>query len=154
MIATTKLPAVYDALKAALDAREYIQENGIVVTTAPAPDTSTAYTCIELGGAFINFEWAALGRKSRKETNTANGWIFCQEYGAGEAAAKAARDKVFAVFAELETALTEDPSISGVVNVARVKNAYFDQAIVGQTGNARGAALYFELEIFDSLRNT
>lgn len=139
---TSTVPAVLDALKALLDARAGL--DGVTVTTAPSGDPIPAES-IQFFGTNGDQAWAAIGNRRRSETYTIRGGIFIQRRGAGQAVWDAARERAYAILAELEDAIRALPTLGladrVVVQLARVD---LDQ---GGQDNGRWAALDIDIGV-------
>lgn len=140
---TSTVPLVLETIRDRMAARRDADPDGVlagVVFTAapsgdPIPDES-----IQLFGTDGDQEWGAVGNRRRKETYTINAGMLIIVRGAGEKVSDAARDRAYAILAELEDELRRFPNldlISGriVVQLSRVN---LDQ---GPQDNGRWAAL-------------
>lgn len=141
---TSTIPAVLDALKALLDARATTALDGVEVWTAPSGDP-IPHECIQFFGTDGDQQWAALGNRRRRETYTITGAIFIIRLGAGQDKAKEARDRAYAILAELEDALRVAPTL-GLPDRVEVQLATnnLDQ---GPQDNGRYAAIPFTLAV-------
>lgn len=111
----------------------------------------TAKESIQLTGPDdIGQEWAALGRKSKDETITLEGFAWTVQPGAGETAIRAARARVIALAAEVELFLKSDPSLGGVVKWSAFKAAGLRE---GAHPDGRSAQLTFTVEAFSRLQS-
>jgi hypothetical protein len=141
---TSTVPAVLDAIKALLDARSALSTAGVVVTTAPSGDPIPAES-IQLFGTNGDQEWAAIGNRRRRESYTIRSGIFVIRRGAGAAVWDAARERAYAILAELEDAIRVMPTLGladrVIVQLARVD---LDQ---GPQDNGRWAALDIDLAV-------
>lgn len=141
--ATSTIPAFLDALRATLAARTLIAAGGVLVATAPTGEPVPRES-IQLFDAAADQEWAASGNKRRREQYRVRGGIFISAPGAGEAKAKAARDRAFALLAEIEDALRLDHNVSGTVNQAQIAAYDLDQ---GAAKEGRWAAIEFFIAV-------
>lgn len=144
------VPAYLDALKAALDARSIVATDGGVVTVTTAPSGEPVpLECIQLFGTNGDQQWGALGNRRRNETYTIAGGIYVQQAGYGETTAKAARDRVYALLAEVEDCLRLDPGVGGSVRQSELLSADLTQGIAsgGDEGGARYAALAITISV-------
>jgi hypothetical protein len=105
---TSTVPAVLDALKALLGARAGL--DGVTVTTAPSGDPIPTES-IQFFGTGGDQAWDAIGNRRRKETYTIRGGIFIQRRGAGPDVWDAARERAYAILAELEDAIRVLPTL-------------------------------------------
>ena len=153
-MATSTVPAFLDALKAALDARNIAATGGgtIAVTTA-ASGEPVPPECIQLFRTTADQQWTLLGNRRRREQYTVYGGIYAQIAGYGEPTAKAARDRAYALLAELEQTLRADPSVGGSVRQAELLTAELDQGITrgGDDEGARFATLAFSIGVVHEL---
>lgn len=142
-MATTTVPAFLDALKAQLEARLALADVGIYTS----PQNEEVTQSIEFGYRVNGTQgWAALGQRARNDDYTITGIIWIAKDGAGEAVAKEARDRVYALFAELEAQLRTAPwgnnTLSGLG--AQLRRADFTQ-FYGD--GQRLARLEFDIEV-------
>lgn len=107
--------AFFDALKASIEARPAL--SGVGVFTAHPGDELPA-GAIVIDRVTTDQSWAALGRSRREESFTVFVVIHIAQAGAGETVATEVRERVYAIKAEIETALRDDPSVGGTVRVA------------------------------------
>lgn len=125
-MADTTAPAFLDALKAQLEAREGLSKVGIYTS----PQNEEVTQSIEFGYRITGTQgWAALGQRARNDDYTVTGIIWIAQDGAGESAAKEARDRVYALFAELEAELSAGPWVDESLNAlgAQLTRADFSQ---------------------------
>ena len=146
--ATSTVPAFLDAFKAALEARAGLA--GVQVSTAPLGADSKPES-IQMGDVPGTSPWGAVGAKRRNERYTVACAIWKQESGAGEAKAKAERDRVFAIFAEVEKAVVGNPNLGQVVHQLTFGEWTLEQGVNPQS---RWAQLTFEIEVEAILRPT
>ena len=147
---TSAVPAYLAALKAALDARAIPLAEGegtVLVTTAPsgapvAPETIQFFTVPATQG------WAALGNRRKREEFTVRGGLYVELSGAGEEVATAARERAYALLAELEDALRLDPGVSFRVRQSHLAGHELDQGIAE---GVRWASLSFAIEAITEL---
>lgn len=139
---TSTVPAVLDALKALLDPRAGLA--GVTVTTAPSGEP-VPMESIQLFGTAGDQEWAAIGNRRRRESYTIRGGIFIIKGGAGSAVWDAARERAYALLAELEDAIRVMPTL-GLADrvIVQLARADLDQ---GAQDNGRWAALDLDLAV-------
>lgn len=140
-MATSAVPAFLDALRTRLLARPGLA--GVQVATGPLAE-DTALESIQVFRVDTDQVWAALGGRSREETGTMTGAIWIVAPGADEPAIKAARDRAYALLAELESDLRADPSVNGTVRVAQLASADLTQ---GLNDNGRVAQVTFTVNL-------
>ena len=144
-----------DNLKGNLEAREDL--SGVKVVTAPLDPKEEPLEAIVLLDATASEDFAALGgdaaRPSRTEAvTTIRGVIRIIKAGAGETRAKAARDRVLEVFAELETEIRAHPRQdlpTGTIWNARIAAKTLDQGVRQETPSGREAAIGFDISFTD-----
>jgi hypothetical protein len=155
---TSTVPAFLDALKTALEARAAIPGNplapigerpAVTIATAPSGDADPL-EAVELIGARETQEWGAIGHRRRNEEYTVGAVVFIVRRGAGEARAKEARDRAYAILAELEDTLRTDPGVSGTVRQSQITEIVLDQDF---NDNGRWAALGITIEVKAELRS-
>lgn len=123
--------------------------DGIQIGTAYLGD-STAKTSIQLVGPDdIRQEWGPMGRKSKDETVTLEGFVWTVLPGAGEPIVRAARARVVELAGEVEAFLKVDPSLGGTVNWCAFKAAGLRE---GAHPDGRSAQLTFNVEAFTRLQ--
>lgn len=138
---TWQAGSVLDTLKTQLEARGGL--SGVQVATASMGD-ETAREAIIFFGVDGPQKWGVLSDVAPKEdADTFEGAIWINKPGAGEAVAKAARDRAIALFAELETQLRADQTISGLVLMCEVENKRLEQ---GSNTNGRWCQISFGLK--------
>lgn len=125
-MATSVVPAFLDAFRARLLARPGLA--GVQVATGPLAE-DTALESIQLFRVDIDQVWAAQGGRSREETGTLTGAIWIVKPGADEPTIKTARDRAYALLAEIESDLRADPSVNGTVRVAQLASADLTQGV-------------------------
>lgn len=139
---TSTVPAVLDALKTLLDARAGLA--GVTVTTAPSGEP-VPMESIQFFGTNGDQAWAALGNRRRRETYTIRGGIFIIKGGAGADVWDAARERAYALLAELEDAIRVSPTLDLADRVIiQLTRADLDQ---GAQDNGRWAALDIDLGV-------
>ena len=117
-MATWSFPNFLDAWKAALDARAGL--DGVTVFTAPPGEVPDAETIV-LYDAEANQDQALMG-PTNDERFTVKGVIRVAKPGAGEDITKSARDRVEAIFAEVEAAVTSDTTVAATVHNAWISS--------------------------------
>lgn len=149
---TSTVPAMLEEIKARLDARREATPDGpmagVVVTTAPSGDPIPDES-IQLFGTNGDQAWSALGGQRRRETYTITGGIFITRRGAGPEVWDAVRGRVYALLAELERTLHEDPTLGfGARSDVQMATANLDQ---GVGDNGRWAAIDFTIAVVAEL---
>ena len=114
-MATSKVNAFLLALKAMLEARPGL--SGVGVFTAH-PGDELPREAVVVDRVTTDQSWAALGRQRREEGFAVFLVLHIEKPGAGEAIATDARERVYAIKAEVEDALRADPSVSESVRIA------------------------------------
>lgn len=112
---TSQVNAFLIAFRALLEARPGLSGVG-VFTAHPGDDLPPE--AIVVDRVTTDQSWAALGRQRREEGFTVFVVLHIEKAGAGEAVATDARERVYAIKAEVEDALRADPSVGGTVRVA------------------------------------
>lgn len=109
----TNLPAIQDALKAAIDA----QSPGCRVSLGfPLLGTRDEELWIGLAGSVdVSEQWT--GGCSRSEAQTLTVFVWVEKPGG---TAKATRDRAFTLFASVEAALAADRTLGGIADYASV----------------------------------
>lgn len=106
---TSTVPDVLDAIKALLDARLAAELDGplagVVFATAPTGDPAPPESIELIDVPDDEHAWKSLGGRRREERYSIAGAILITRRGAGEAVAKAARDRAYAIAAELQTVI-------------------------------------------------
>lgn len=74
-------------------------------------------------------DWGAIGNRRKDEQFTVDGATWIEVAGADEATIKTARDEAFALMAEVEDQLREDPAVNGVLQTAAINGMRFEQGI-------------------------
>lgn len=111
---TSTVPAVLDRLKELLDARKALGGNGLVgvtIATAPSGDPDLIEGIEFYGTDADSHEWESMGAKSRQESYTLLGEILIVRRGAGEEKAKEARDRAYAIAAEMQIVVWENHTL-------------------------------------------
>lgn len=140
----SQIPRFLVALREALQAHPALQE--VVIATGPLGDgLAGAQAAIEFGTAAQTQEWAALGKLARRETFTVTGWVFVVQYGADEAVITATRERAYALLDAVAETLWHDPTVGHTVRQAGITRHELQQVITGETGNARGCGILFEI---------
>jgi len=126
-MSTSTIPAVLDALVDALKAVPGL--SGVGVFSGPAGDSGVV-ECIEIGSEIQITESAAGMGGIRDERFDVEGSVFAIKPGASEAAIRAARDRAFDLFAEVETYLNDNHTVGGTcattdISKGTVKQGYF-----------------------------
>lgn len=123
MATTSRLAAVKSALVDLWAQRSGL--TGVQIASAELGGSAAALERIELiGDDTIEQDWVHVGRLSRDERLTLVGSIYVMKPGAGETVIRAARDRAFALMAEIELSFTESQaasSIGGLVKAARAR---------------------------------
>ena len=123
MASTSRLAAVKSALVDTWAARAGL--TGVQIASGELGGNAASKERIELIGAdTIAQDWAGIGRLSRDESLTLIGSIYVLRPGAGETVIRAARDRAFALMAEVELSFVESAagsSIGGLVKAARAR---------------------------------
>lgn len=122
MAATTQIHEVKTALVEAWALLPAL--SGVQIRSAPSTDAlSAAYEWVQLVGEDdIEQEWAGLGNLARDESLRITGTVFVLKQGDTETQARAARARAVELMAAIEdyfTGSTGDPSIGGLVRMAR-----------------------------------
>lgn len=94
---------------------------GVQVVSAPLTSKDAARESIQLGDIDGEQSWAALGRLSRNEKYTVDVMLWVLRPGSGEEVFRDVRARAFALLAEVETFLREDPTLGGAAQVSAVR---------------------------------
>ncbi len=140
-MATSTVPALLTALAGRLRNRAGLA--GVAVATAPDA-AGTPAEVIEFLDTAQDQEFAALGGRRREERYEVRGAIFVARLGAGEATATEARERAYALLAEIENELRADPTVGGAIQTAEVARVNLQQ---GASPDGRLAALEFWLRV-------
>lgn len=147
MAVNASVPAVFDALKAKLDARPGL--SGVLVRTGMLPDQN-GKDSLEIHSVDARNEFVALGNRRIDEDYTITGSIWTHRRGIDdETAIKAARDAAFAVYDELLECLRDDPRIDGNVRQS-IGGGY--QFVQGFDSEKRTARIEFDITIQNEIR--
>lgn len=95
--------------------------------------------------------WGVLGNRRRDEEYTLNGLIWVTKAGKTEAAIRSARDRAFALLAEVEDFLRTDPTIGGTTKVAELAAYPGEQ---GANEEGRWVQISFEIRCSKDLRSS
>ena len=141
---TSTIPAVLDELKTALELRAGLV--GVTVFSAHMGDEVTRAPEAIVLGLDVPFEqnFASLGAQSRDEEYTIEGVVLTTQPGAGEDAAKAARDRAFYIVAEIEDQLRADAKLGERALWAGFGTGRFQQ---GTGDRTRIAAIEFGIKV-------
>ena len=144
-MANTTLPAMLAAITAALRARGGLA--GVTISDAEPGDTGRATEHIVLGLDIVGEgEWGAMPRR-RGERYSIEGYIHIAKGGQGEDVWTAARARAFALYAEIEDQVGEDPRF-GVADLnVRVTNLTWTNVIQTATTTERWCALLWRLDV-------
>jgi len=131
MAVTSSIPAFLDGLKALLDARAGIIGPPLVTVATGDLGTETPREAIVLYGA-PTAEREEVGMRgpagfSYDHNVAVAGAIWIVKPGQGEVVIKQARDRAFALLAEIDATLAADPSVSSTCKFAAVTNDPFEQ---------------------------
>lgn len=150
-VQTSTVPAVLDTLKALLEARKAEPDSAlaaadgrpaVTITTAPSGDPDILES-IQFDGVPEDQAWKSLGGMRRQETYPIGGGILILKRGAGEEVAKAARDRAYAILAEMEIVLRANPTLGlGARTDVQLASALLFQ---GWQENGRLAAIDFTI---------
>lgn len=127
-MATSTVPAFLDAWKAGMEGRDAIADAKVVIATAP---TGAPYPkeSIQIFDVAADQRATAMGNKRREETYRARGGLLVHELGAGEAKATIARNRAYALLAEIEAMLRADHNVALTVQFAEVQAYDLEQGI-------------------------
>jgi hypothetical protein len=139
-MSTSSIPTVLDELRTKLMAVTALA--GVTVSTAPL-GTEDPPEAIVFSDVSLSEELLAMGT-TRRETYTIDGMVYIQKPGAGEMAIKAARDRAFAILAEVETYLTDNPTINSKCLDSDLKSVKLTQAVAP---NIRIAFIEFGIKV-------
>lgn len=152
-IQTSTVPLVLDTLKALLDARKLVSGSALAksgndpevqILTAPSGDPDIPES-IQFGGVAEDQEWRALGGQRVGENYPLDGSVIVLRRGAGEEKAKEARDRAYAIMAELAIVLRDNPTLGiGPRTDVRLATALLFQ---GWQDNGRVAAIDFTIAV-------
>jgi hypothetical protein len=131
MATSSRVPQLIDALLAALTAAAGL--DGVKVVDGPLVSNTSASEFVFVGydgdpeGEFqtaqTTQQWAGLGARAKNEDITITGAVLVQR---GDIDVKAVRDRVFAIFAEVEAAVRADPALGlGTPTVCSVSETSF-----------------------------
>ncbi len=140
-MSTSTIPAVLDALVAALALRSGLV--GVGVWSAPAGDSKYLEN-IEFGAEIDIDQSSVTMGGGRQETYRIDGGIGITKAGAGEDTIKAARDRCFALLAELEAYLNDNPTIGGTCMDADLDTGQMKQ---GYQTNGRTCSVEFAITV-------
>lgn len=135
------VPAFLDALKAGLEARAGL--SAVQVSTALLDGESRSES-IQMARVDQDEDWGPIGARTKDENYEVAMVIWKVQPGAGEATAKTARDRVYAILAEVAAWLRENPRPLAGVMVAAMSNADLDQ---GVNPDGRWAQLTFAVRV-------
>lgn len=138
-IELTKAHTIMNALADALAARAGL--DSVQVATAPL-GKDTAREAIVLADGRASQEWGSIGAKSRDEELTIAGLVWVTRPGAGETVIRETRARAFALLAEIETHLREDPTALG-----SLKWYEFTSYTLDQGANDLGRWVQIDFEI-------
>lgn len=139
-MSTSTIPAVLDELRTQLTAVSAL--SGVTISTARL-GTEDPPEAIVFADVSMSEELMAMGQM-RRETYTIDGMIYIQKPGANETAIKAARDRAFALFAAVETYLSDNPTINSKCLDSDIKAVKLTQAVAP---NIRIAFIEFAIEV-------
>lgn len=146
------LATIRDRMAARRDADPDGPLKGVVFTATPSGDP-IPHESLQLFGTDGDQAWGAIGNRRREETYTIGGGILIVVRGAGEAIADAARERAYAILAELEDELRRFPNlelIAGQIQ-AQLSRVNLDQ---GPQDNGRWAALDIGIAVKASLASS
>lgn len=140
---TSSVPAVKDALLAGLSKVSGLA--GVEVYTAGLADASRVEECIVFGQVTVDDLQAGIGMTDMFEEYSIAGAIRVRRPGAGEAAAKSARDRLFTILGYLQEYLADHPTLS----VDGVKSVEFKGFELDEWAEdrERWAGLRFRLDV-------
>lgn len=141
MTAPSTVPAFLDAFKTKLDARVALADVG-VFKAHPGDRLTPEHVVVDR--VEFDQEWGPLGRKAREERYTAHLVIGITKDGAGDDLADDARDRVFALMAEVEDALRTDPAVTNTVRVTEIAGGELRQ---GAGDKTRWAQLALRIDV-------
>ncbi|HTE69092.1 MAG TPA: hypothetical protein VK942_10095 [Actinomycetes bacterium] len=146
MAATSSIPAFFDALKALLDARAGIIGPPLVtVATGDLAADTPKESIVLFGTPTANREAVGLRGPqgiSHDHNVVVAGAIRVVKPGQGETVIKAARDRAYAVLAELENQLKATPTVSDTCKFAAVTDDPLEQ---GANDEGRWAQISFQI---------
>lgn len=113
-VQTSTVPEVIDALAALLETRKSLGGNaltnvGIFTAASGDPDPLESIQFIEVPDD--THEWESMGGRRRKERYVILGAVLILRLGPGDAVAKVARDRAYAIAAELQQVVWDNPSL-------------------------------------------
>lgn len=139
-MATSQMHTFLDTLADRLRDREALT-NVAVLTSIMGDDTPNESIVFISGDS--DQEWAPFGNRTRDEEFSLLGAVWIQSPGAGEEAAKEARDRAFLLLGEVEDQLREDPKVGGTALLgAAFTGVRLDQGIAP---NGRWVLLEFDI---------
>lgn len=142
-ITTSPVDRFVNTLVDNLRAREGLV--GVLITTAwMGPESKNE--AIEFMEAEEEQEWGQLGNRRRETTFTWHGFVGCTRPGSGDDTARLARARVYALFAELEAELRDDPMVhdeTGAMTADRVAQVLSGNLIQGVDPDGRWCQLTF-----------
>ncbi|MGN6811855.1 MAG: hypothetical protein ACTHMP_13370, partial [Thermomicrobiales bacterium] len=95
-------------------------------------------------------QWGALGNRRKTETYTVHAFIGALVPGAGEDVADQARDRAYAILAEIEDQLRIDPRVNGTVYRSQLASANLLQEIAEE---GRAATLLITIDVYTELNS-
>jgi len=141
---TSTIPNLLNTLQERLAARSGLA--GVQIVSAPLGPQSTALESIQFGGVVESEQTvASLGNRRRTESYQVHGIIWIAKSGAGEQTIRAARDRAYELFAELEDELRADHTVGGTVIRGEIGENALDQGLSEQ--GARVARITYILNI-------
>lgn len=147
MATTSSIPDVLDTLQTALSARSGLV--GVQVVSGPLPAGDTQPESIQLDGTDGFVEWGSFGNLRRQEEYEIIGLVYIEKPGAGEDVIRSARDRAFEILGEIESYLTANHKLGGIVAASRISSIAFDQG--ASPSGARVARITFTVEIRNTL---
>lgn len=116
-VQTSTVPDVLDRLAALLETRKGLDGNaltGVTILTAPSgdPDPLESIQFIEVPDD--THEWESMGGRRRKERYLILGAIFIARIGPGDAIAKAARDRAYAIAGEMQQVAWDNATLADI----------------------------------------
>lgn len=125
---------------------------GVQVSSGYLGADSDAYESIQLVDVSpANQQWSMIGNKRRDEEYTLQGIIWVVQAGKGETVIRAARDRVFALLAEIEDFLRVDPTIGSTTRVSELSAYPLEQ---GANDRGRWCQISFEVSCKKDLRSS
>ena len=149
---TSSIPDAMDAFVDGMLLRANIISAKVQVASGYLGGDSAAKESIQLTDVpAATQSWGMLGNRRRDEEYTINGLIWVVKAGKNETVIRSARDRAFALLAEIEDFLRLDPTIGSTTKVSELTAYPFDQ---GANAEGRWCQIDFSIACKKDLRSS